>query len=245
MLLALSFALLFAVGPDPAPPAPQNTFHLERDASRARGLVVEVDGGDVRIRAHRSGQLVLDAARSMGASSCKATLQANKDQTLSVQVRDPAGKPCVIDVQLKVPANLPVTVRNGSGNVFVSGLRDKLKLDLAQGNAVVGGTFSQFSAHLAEGSLSVQGIAGTADIDVAHGNVQLYVAGELAQSKAHITLQVARGNATLISPFKAARIEVATPAGHTQSSLDAAGPDAKLEVTGELAQGNMVARYGH
>lgn len=227
----------------PAPPAAEGTFHVERGAAGVRRVEVVSAAGDVRVRAQRAETLVVDGVRTLGGAGCRVRV-SGRAPTLRLEAQDPAGRPCSIELQVRLPQAVALSVRAGTGNVFVSGLRAALALELAQGNAVVGGTFPRCDAKLAQGSLSVQGLAGPAHLELSRGNLQMYAAPQPGGEAVAIDFSVATGNATLVSTEAAAALQVHCAAGEVRSTLEDGGPGSRVRVTGELGAGNFTARRG-
>lgn len=245
LLLAASPAvhLAQAAPAGPAGSAAAGTFHLERAAQGVRRLEVVSAAGDVRIRAQRAEQVVVDGVRTMGGDGCSVRL-TGKAPTLQVEAKDPSGKPCSVELQVRLPQAVAIRVTGGTGNVFVSGVRAALQLELAQGNAVVGGTFPRFDAKLQQGSLSVQGLAGPAHMELGRGNLQMYAAPQPGGEDVAIEFTVTAGNATLVSPEASASVQVHSTSGEVRSTLQDGGPSSRVRVQGELQAGNFTARQG-
>lgn len=219
------------------------TFHLQRSMRGVRRLQVHSVAGDVRVRAQRGEQLVVDGARTLGGTACAVRLSGGA-KTLQLTASDPTGRPCAIELQVRLPQNAQLDIEATAGNVFVSGARAALQLQLTQGNAVVGGSFPAFTAKLERGSLSVQGLAGEAHIEVEQGNLQLFVDPEAATGPIAVDFRVGRGNVTFVSPLAAAAVQVHSAAGEVRSSLEDGGPNSKVRVQGELEHGSFQARRG-
>lgn len=235
-----------ALPPDDAPAGSATapaTFHLQRAMRGVRRLQVHSVAGDVRVRAQRGEQLVVDGARTLGGAACTVRL-SGKAPTLQLTASDPSGRPCAIELQVRLPQNAQLDIEATAGNVFVSGVRAALQLQLTQGNAVVGGSFPAFTAKLEQGSLSVQGLAGEAHIEVEQGNLQLFVDPEAATSPIAVDFRVGRGNVSFVSPLAAASVQVHSAAGEVRSSLEDGGPNSKVRVQGELGHGSFQARRG-
>lgn len=222
----------------PAPGGAGQAFSVRLPASRAHKFEIKSAGGDVRVHAHRAGDALVRGTRTMGRTSC--TLEAHADRDgLFVRVADADGAPCRIDVDVALPPGLDVDISGAEGNVFVSGMRRALVLQLGQGSAVVGGTFTAAKVHIEQGSLSAQGLGAHSSIAVDSGNAQLYLLPP--SPKSELFLDVGTGNVTLTVPGAPVSLLVSTLQGTRRVDVTES-PSAPVRVEGTIRQGNLIVR---
>jgi hypothetical protein len=124
---ASSFCQVFGCAPvryteafSPDVPVQRVELHVDR------GSVVLAQGDVVRVE------------RSIRGPDGAVELSHDIDQegTLHIEARCPGLWPCGVDTRLTLPAELPISVTLGAGDLWATGL-DDLRIDLAQGQANV------------------------------------------------------------------------------------------------------------
>jgi hypothetical protein len=239
MIRWITLSLLFGFAASTAQAAQSQSYQLHIDAPALKQLVVKSAGGHVRIHASRESVVRIKGQRTMGDASC--TLVAKHEgKSAQITVADSEGAPCRIDIDVSAPQNLDTCVESDEGNVFVSGMRHTLNLNLTRGNAVVGGSFPTFTAHLARGSISAQGLGAEATLRLEEGNAQLFFEPN-KQGTSHLALDVGTGNVTLTLPASRVALDVSVPTGAIRNALDDA-PDAPFKVTGQIGAGSLNIR---
>jgi hypothetical protein len=207
------------------------------DASFPSGKLeaVEVTSrtGDVHIRGARNGARV-HATRS--AETCAVDSKV-EGTTLVVEVADVAG--CRVDLDVFVPMGVKTTLRANTGNVFISGVRAPIALQIDQGSAVVGGVLDMLDVHITRGSLSAQGLTNSANVSISNGNVQLFY--EKPNPRGAVSLDIGHGNVTLSLRAPAVDVQATTPKGRVESALPQT-PGANLSVVGQVEAGSVFIR---
>ena len=202
-------------------------------AGKLKAVEVTSRTGDVHIRGARNSARV-HATRS--AEGCQVDSKVD-GTTLVVTVADVGG--CRVDLDVFVPMGVKTTLRAQVGNVFISGVRAPISLQIDQGSAVVGGVLDMLDAHITRGSLSAQGLTNSANVSINNGNVQLFY--EKPKPHGAVSLDIGRGNATITLQAPAVDVQATTPKGRVESALpQAAGAD--LSVLGQVGEGSVFVR---
>ncbi len=223
------------------PPAAARSPHSVQISARGvQRLEVQQPRGLLRILAKRGTSASVHAEPGIGSEAC--TVEAIRVGT-TLQVRTGGDAPtagCELAQTITVPPLLDIDVHTGAGNVFISGSRGNIALDLPQGSAVVGGQIGHLVANLGEGSLSATGLRGDAEITIRQGNVQLWY--ERMPAPGNILLNILRGNATVSLPPGPVAVEVQLGHGQLQADWHAVVSTATCHIDGNLAQGNLYLR---
>lgn len=200
-------------------------------------VILQSAGGIIQVRGSRASQAHIEAQRTAGQTQCR--LEAKRQGAIwQLEAQDAQGAVCQHEIVLQLPRHVDLEIVSANGNVFVSGIDGHLDLQLAQGNAVIGGKLLGLKAKLDAGSLSAEGMQGDAQVILQSGNAQLWYG---ATQKAHVQLQVARGNVTIGAQVPAIQLGVSIDVSAVHCSI-AQAANAPFVVTGNIDQGQLHIR---
>jgi len=205
---------------------------------KAQRLVVSSGEGDIHVRAVRDNKVKVVAHPYPGNEQCTATAKIeNKDVVVRIE-GGPMGGTCHADVDVFMPASLELNLKAVHGTLYASGVHANVTLHIEQGNVVLGGKIPVLDATLDNGSMSANGLMGDATVTLNGGNAQLW----FEAPRAHVQLDVKRGNITVTAPVSAANIQANLMRGQINASVDSAAAGAAFSVDGTIEQGNLTVR---
>lgn len=208
-------------------------------AAKLGRLSVTSTNGDVKVRAVRAAQARVTPSSSPG-GGVPCTVEATvRDGTLEIRIGDTGPAGCHSDVEVAVPARLDIDITANAGDVFVSGVRGALTVQVGRGSAVVGGRLSSLKARIEHGSLSATGLAGNADIKLESGNAQLWY--DTLPRQGGVLLDVGHGNVTIAVPTAPCATRVQLLKGSVQGSVSTTA-GAAFVIDGVIAEGNLYLR---
>ena len=222
------------------PAAARSPHAVQISALGVQRLEVKLPRGLLRILAKRGTSANVHAEPGIGSEAC--TVEATRVGT-TLQISTGGDAPaagCELAQTITVPPRLDIDVHSGAGNVFISGSRGTITLDLPQGSAVVGGQIGHLVANMGEGSLSATGLRGDAEISIRQGNVQLWY--ERMPAPGNIVLNILRGNATVSLPPGPVAVNLDLSHGQLQADGHAVANTATCHIDGSLGQGNLYLR---
>ncbi len=170
-LLALMSISLAAMADDCRYSAPRN---LHDDLSGIRGVQIEVHSHDLHLagtgsaaaldvtgRACASSQAALDNLQvTQHREGDQLIIDVGSSHGLNVQIFGVGVSYEYVELQMQLPANMPVTLTSGSGDAYVGG-------------------FSQLDADTSSGDLHIRNIAGTVNVTTGSGDVEISDIGNL------------------------------------------------------------------
>jgi hypothetical protein len=232
-------AILFAAGPaQAAEKILDRTFAVSPGGS----LTVEADGGDVRVKAGVTNQVVVHMVfRGSDSLLAKTTLDAvQKDNTVTVtMLRDKhnwfsfswgdSSSDEVIEVT--VPKQFDVKVRTGGGSVELKDTSGTATLRTSGGDVSARNVAGTVDLKTSGGSIQADTIKGDIDADTSGGDVRLqHVDGKIAAntSGGSVHVSLAGANRGITATTSGGDIEVRVPHG-TTGTVDASTSGGDIE----------------
>lgn len=155
-------------------------FTTERDVeARTEGgaverIVVEADNAGIDVTA--GGAAEVSTSGTVRESLRKVTFDQRLDgTTLLVTVRCSRFwiGPCGADLSLSAPADIPVAIETGNGDVTVDGTRQTVDVATSNGYIAVDGVTGAVTAESDNGDVSVRRVRGAVRVETDNGDVEL------------------------------------------------------------------------
>jgi hypothetical protein len=167
-----------------------------------RQVVVDIDGGDIKVATSAEGERATANARLRWNTRREPAYQARLEgDRLTVRARG-CGEfffraTCEATVLLTVPAGVGLDITADSGDVVADGVRGPVRLDLDSGDAELRSLSGPVSATLDSGSLNATGLASrTFDVEIDSGDLRL----EFATAPADVRARADSSDVVILVP---------------------------------------------
>jgi hypothetical protein len=181
---------------------------------------LEVDaagGGDITVVRELSTMPLVTVDSSVQGSIHAPVLRAVKDgATVRIAGNCPyiSFGPCNSRIMIRVPADIEVDIRSGSGDVTASGLTGRVKLETGSGDVSADGLSGPADLHTSSGDVNVRGLSGDTTLRTGSGDIN---AGNLAT--ADVTADTASGDVGLDFRLAPRIIDASTASGDVDVSV--------------------------
>lgn len=202
-LLAPAFSFAVSFQGDP------NTEYNEYDPNGVERIQVSNSAGRINISPMPAAKILITATKRKPNENCKVVIEKVQADLIVARVDRPLGEICDVDFELRVPQDISLDVKSGSGNATIAGVNGSLNFDLGSGNLVADGKFKKLEGKTGSGNVKVNGLTGPVALTVGSGDVNLSFNNE---PKGAIDIKSGSGNATLLFP-KGTRLKTALNTG--------------------------------
>ncbi len=178
-----------------------STESQEFVATGLKALHLKNSSGNVKISTSSSnGKAYVEIEKVKFEKNC--TLKMDKtDDALTVEV-DKVGlfsnNDCKIHFNIKVPKEVALHLKMGSGDLNVKGTKGTIDFILGSGDAKIDAEIQSLDATTGSGSIEAMGIYGNANIKSGSGNVRLLY--KTAPPQALVNIMTGSGDATIYLP---------------------------------------------
>lgn len=188
------------------------------DAKGLERLKLDNTSGDVKITLSTDGKAHVAATKVKFENGCKYEAKKSGD-TLDVEVekkRRFASGTCKVNLEIKVPKEIALRLRMGSGNLDVQGTKGEVDIRTGSGDAKFNVETAKLKGVVGSGSLKASGTVGVVDLRTGSGDIEVagltgdsYVttgSGDVtltyktAPTKGRITLKSGSGDTTVYLP---------------------------------------------
>ncbi|MEZ4819260.1 MAG: DUF4097 family beta strand repeat-containing protein [Bdellovibrionota bacterium] len=146
-------------------------------------VVIDNQSGKIRISSDADVKKVAVMAQKVkGDQDCRLQM-VQKEATLELITRKTKkwfGNTCNIKINVVVPEKIALNVDNGSGEIVLSGVFEKVDVDNGSGDVVTKGKILELSGDTGSGNMDVDTVLGDIDLDTGSGNINITsVAGKV------------------------------------------------------------------
>jgi DUF4097 and DUF4098 domain-containing protein YvlB len=170
--------------------------------ARGQRLEVHAHGGDIDVKTWTRNAIRVEAATSF-----RTEVQVSSSgPTISVQTEGRRGPPSSVDLQLTVPAWLPLDLSGVNVDVTVDGVRAPIAVETVQGEVDVNGGEGQISLQSVQGSVTLRGAKGRIEVHSVNEDVHV------SQSSGEVMAESVNGE-VMLDRVDATNLEASTVNG--------------------------------
>ena len=203
-------------------------------------MSIQNGAGQVNVKSIETGKskALVKADKRKFESGCSMTVEQRKTVLwIEVKHRTFSSSQCEVNFEITVPKSIALSVKNGSGNLSVTGLKGNLEFALGSGNVLVDAEVMQLDGKTGSGDIEIKGLTGGGDLRSGSGNMKLTYLK--APEKCTLDIKTGSGDAEISLP-KGTHLKASFAAGSGRLTNEIGDtPDSSFEISMKAGSGNL------